>query len=216
MGPAPPVQAEAGIRRIRVLLVEESSSDEVNLDSVLDQVQESGVILERVDSLNQALERLSQGGIDLLMLDLDLPDGGDIGTFERAHAFAPDVPIIVLTRVEDQDMALSLVKAGAQDYLVKGETPPHVLVRAIQYATERKRLQQALEQSEARYRHLIRALPAAVFTCDSRGYITLFNERATEFWGRRPEVAPDDRRGAGGCVAGASGVGCGASRAGAG
>ena len=144
MGLAPPVKSEAGVRPIRVLLVEESFSDEVNLDSVLEQVQKSGIILERAGGLNQALERLSQGGIDLLMLDLDLPDGGDIGTFERAYAFAPHVPIIVLTRVEDQDMALSLVKAGAQDYLVKGEGSPELVLRSIRYAVERHRLASAL------------------------------------------------------------------------
>lgn len=111
---------------------------------ILEKLQQAGVSLERAGDLNQALERLSQGGIDLLILDLDLPDGQDMGTFERAHAFAPNVPIVVLTRVEDEEMALSLVKAGAQDYLVKGEAGPDLFLRSIRYALERHRLSSAL------------------------------------------------------------------------
>jgi diguanylate cyclase (GGDEF)-like protein len=144
MALAPPTQHDAGVRPIRVLFVEEGTPDEENLESVFTQLQQSGVALERVGDLNQALERLSRGGIDLLMLDLDHPDGEDIGTFERAHAFAPHVPIIVLTRVEDHDMALSLVKAGAQDYLVKGEGSPELYLRSVRYAVERHRLASAL------------------------------------------------------------------------
>lgn len=144
MGLAPPASREAGLRSVRVLLVEEGASGEADQGRLFDRLRESGVTLERAADLNQALGRLSQGGIDLLMLDLDFPDGQDIGTFERAHTYAPDVPIIVLTRVEDQDMALSLVKAGAQDYLVKGEGSPELYLRSIRYAVERHRLASAL------------------------------------------------------------------------
>jgi diguanylate cyclase (GGDEF)-like protein len=110
----------------------------------MESLGESGVEVESAPDLNHALERLSQGGIDLLLLDLDVPDGEDLGTFERAHAFAPDVPIVVLTRVEDENMALSMVKAGAQDYLVKGQVSSDLLLRSIRYAVERHRLASAL------------------------------------------------------------------------
>ncbi len=77
-------------------------------------------------------------------MDLDLPDSEDLGTFERAYAFAPDVPIVVLTGMEDEEMALDMVKSGAQDYLVKGEVGPDLLLRSIRYAVERHHLTSAL------------------------------------------------------------------------
>ncbi len=100
--------------------------------------------IETAGTVKAVLDRLSQGGVDALLLDLDLPDDEDLGSFERAYAFAPDVPIIVLTSVEDEEMALSMVKAGAQDYLVKGEVTPELLLRSIRYAVERHRLSSAL------------------------------------------------------------------------
>lgn len=129
---------------LRALLVEDAPEGRCGLRDSLSVLGKAGVGVETADTLNRALEHLSQGGIDVLLLDLDLPDQDDLGTFERAHAFAPDVPIIVLTRVEDENMALSMVKAGAQDYLVKGEVTPELLLRSIRYAVERHRLNSAL------------------------------------------------------------------------
>jgi two-component system cell cycle response regulator len=132
------------MRPVRVLLVEEDPEGLAGLGDAMTTLGEAEVDVESAPDLNQALERLSKGGIDLLLLDLDVPDSEDMGTFERAHAFAPDVPIVVLTGMEDQDMALSMVKSGAQDYLVKGEVSPDLLLRSIRYAVERHRLTSAL------------------------------------------------------------------------
>ncbi len=144
MGAVAPTIRETGTRPVRALLFEEQPGDSSVFGETLEKLTQAGIALEKVGDLNQALERLSQGGIDLLILDLDRPDGEDLGTFERAHAFAPNVPIVVLTRVEDEEMALSLVKAGAQDYLVKGEASPDLFIRSIRYAVERHRLSSAL------------------------------------------------------------------------
>jgi len=129
---------------VRVLLVEADPDGLMGLGDAMVQLGAAEVEVESASDLNKALERLSQGGVDLLLLDLDLPDGEDLGTFERAHAFAPDVPIVVLTGIEDGDMAISMVKSGAQDYLVKGEVSPDLLLRSIRYAVERHRLTSAL------------------------------------------------------------------------
>jgi two-component system cell cycle response regulator len=144
MRSAPSVKREAGKRRVRVLLVEEDPAGPSGLGDAMAKLGDAGVELESVPDLNRALERLSQGGIDLLLLDLDLPDSEDLGSFERVHAFAPDVPIVVLTGMEDEDMALDMVKSGAQDYLVKGDVGPDVLLRSIRYAVERHHLASAL------------------------------------------------------------------------
>ncbi len=144
MRPAPPKKREAGVRPLRVLLVEEDPDGRSGLGDAIAKLGEAGLEVESVPDLNQALGRLSQGGVDLMILDLDLPDADDPGTFERAHAFAPDVPIVVITALEDEDMALRMVKSGAQDYLVKGEVSPDLLLRSVRYAVERHRLTSAL------------------------------------------------------------------------
>jgi len=144
MRPAPPKKREPGVRPVRVLLLEEDPDGRSGLGEAIAKLGEAGLDVESVPDLNQALGRLSQGGVDLMLMDLDLPDSEDPGTFERAHAFAPNVPIVVITALEDEDMALRMVKSGAQDYLVKGEVSPDLLLRSVRYAVERHRLTSAL------------------------------------------------------------------------
>jgi len=144
MQPLPTSKRDDGMRPARVLLVEPELEGTSGLEEVLGRLRESAVVVEVAWDLDQAFSRLSHGGIDLILLDLDLPDNQDLGMFERTHVFAPDVPIVVLTRVEDEDMALSMVKSGAQDYLVKGEVTADLLLRSIRYAVERHRLTSAL------------------------------------------------------------------------
>ena len=132
-------------RPIKVLLVE---SDREVLDELRDRLGDvragSGIDIEWAGELSQALSRLTQGGIDAVLLDLDLPDSRGMVTFERTYAFAPDVPIVVLTAEEDEEVAVSTVQGGAQDYLVKNEVGPAVLARAVRHAIERHRLLSAL------------------------------------------------------------------------
>jgi two-component system cell cycle response regulator len=131
-------------RPIRVLLVE---SDAQYIGEVRDGLSKSDAAaleIEDVAELSHALARLSQGGIDAILLSLDLADSQGMVTFDRAYAFAPDVPIIVLTREPDEEAAGAAVQGGAQDYLVKVETTSHMLVRAVRHAIERHRLFSAL------------------------------------------------------------------------
>ena len=132
-------------RPIKVLLVE---SDRDYLDELRERLGDvrsgSGIDLEWVGELSQALARLTQGGIDAVLLDLELPDSEGMVTFERMYAFAPDVPIIVLTDIADEEVAMSTVQGGAQEFLVKDELVPTVLARSVRHAIERHRLLSAL------------------------------------------------------------------------
>jgi len=131
-------------RPIKILLVE---SDEDYIDELEEGLgaAHSGVLeLEWVSELSQALARLTQGGFDAILLVLELPDSQGMVTFDRAYAFAPDVPIIVISEEPDEEAAVSTVQAGAQDYLVKSEVGPAKLVRAVRHAIERHRLFSAL------------------------------------------------------------------------
>jgi diguanylate cyclase (GGDEF)-like protein len=131
-------------RPVRVLLVE---SDEGYIDELRDGLSRSrstDLQIEPVSELSQALARLSQGGFDAILLSLDLSDSRGMVTFDRAYAFAPDVPIIVLTGQPDEEAAIATVQGGAQDYLVKSEITAPMLVRAVRHAIERHRLFSAL------------------------------------------------------------------------
>src|SRR5450759_386443 len=98
--------------------------------------------IERVDRLSKGIERLSEGNIDAVLLDLGLPDSQGLGTFEKIHAAVQKVPIIILTAYKDDPLALEAVRRGAQDYLIKGKIDGSALVRALTYAIERKKLEE--------------------------------------------------------------------------
>jgi len=135
---------EVDQRPLTVLLVEEESEQRDAVTEILAAAESPRIDVEEAETLAAALERLSGGGIDLVLLDLNLPDSEGIVTFERASAFAPDVPVVVLTDVDDEDVAVGTVQGGAQDYLVKGEVEANLLLRSVRYAVERHRLLSAL------------------------------------------------------------------------
>jgi len=131
-------------RPIKVLLVE---SDDRYVDQLRDGLAAESTVdveLESVSELTEGLAKLSQGDFDAMLLSLDLPDSQGMVTFERAYAFARDVPIIVLTEQPDEEAAVATVQGGAQDYLVKSEVAPSMLLRALRHAIERHRLFSAL------------------------------------------------------------------------
>jgi len=132
-------------RRTRILLVEEEPQELATLRDTLEAMDDARYQVEWVGELSRALQRLSLGGIDVVLLDLNLPDSEGLATFERAKAFAPDVPILVLTSLDDEETAMRAVQGGAQDYLVKGRVDEQVLIRSIRYAMERHRLLAALK-----------------------------------------------------------------------
>ena len=140
---------------IHALLVEDNPGD---ARLFLELVRETGagyLKLEHVNRLDTALARLSSDHFDVVLLDLSLPDENGLATIVRAHAHAPNVPIVILTGLDDEALAVKAVRAGAQDYLVKGHVDGDLLVRSIRYATERGRAVEALERREEHYRSLI-------------------------------------------------------------
>jgi PAS domain S-box-containing protein len=96
---------------------------------------------------------------DLLLLDLGLPDSQGLSTLHRARDRAPELPIIILTGLDDQEIAVQAVAAGAQDYLVKGQFDTQTLTRALRYAVERKKIELALQDREQHYRTLAETAP---------------------------------------------------------
>jgi diguanylate cyclase (GGDEF)-like protein len=128
-----------------VLLIEDNPGDARLLQEMLAEDPAAPFRLTCADRLSRALEVLSSQKIELLLLDLSLPDSHGLETFAKVYAHSPKVPIIVLTGNDDTALALAAVKAGAQDYLFKGKLDRELLVRSMQYSIERKRYQEELE-----------------------------------------------------------------------
>jgi signal transduction histidine kinase len=103
--------------------------------------------IHHVTRLLDGFEYLAASHVDLILLDLALPDSQGPDTFARVSAQAPNVPIIVLTGHDDEDIAIKTVQDGAQDYLVKGSIDAHILARAMRYAVERKRAQDIIRRA---------------------------------------------------------------------
>ena len=140
---------------IHVLLVEDNPGDARLFQELVRDTGAGRLKLEHVNRLSTALDRLSNGNFDVVLLDLSLPDEQGLATLTRTHAHAPNVPIVVLTGLDDEALAVKAVRAGAQDYLVKGRVDGDLLVRSMRYATERARALEALERREEHYRSLI-------------------------------------------------------------
>jgi signal transduction histidine kinase len=124
------------LRPLIVLLVEDNAGD-ARLIAELLGPSTGEVRLEHVDRLASGLERLGAGGVDVVLLDLGLPDSQGTATFTAVLRAAPTVPVIILTGRGDEALATQMVRAGAQDYLPKGEANGKLLCRAIRYAFER-------------------------------------------------------------------------------
>src|SRR3954454_15327356 len=106
--------------RIKILLVEDNPGDARLVEVLLDEARPGGFDVGRVGHLEEAIERLSGSRFDVVLLDLSLPDSDSIETVHQTRAAAPRIPVVVLTGQDDEDIALSALQTGAEDYLVKG------------------------------------------------------------------------------------------------
>ncbi|MCS7305056.1 MAG: fused response regulator/phosphatase [Thermoguttaceae bacterium] len=134
------------IQRSRILLVEDDPDDVWILRNLLGDRWDGPFELVHVELLEDALRCLETSKIDAILLDLSLPDSQGVETFLRIYAQAPEAPIVILTGLDDQALALRCVQAGAEDYLVKGQVDDELLIRSLRYAMERSRRRQAEQQ----------------------------------------------------------------------
>ncbi len=122
-----------------VLLIEDNPADAQLIMEILREEPGNTINIRHADNMAHGLEALERGEIDVVLLDLTLPDSSGYETFARLAKYVPTMPIIVLTGMDDQAMAIQIVQEGAQDYLVKSLVDYTMLVRSIHYAIERKR-----------------------------------------------------------------------------
>ncbi|WP_425617219.1 response regulator [Anatilimnocola sp. NA78] len=108
----------------------------------------SGLIMRHVDTFELALEFLRSQPVDVVLIELNLPDEQGLRTLDRLHNEFPKLPVVVLTRIADEDMAITAIQSGAQDYLVKEAVSYGLVSRSVRYAYERKQIELELERAK--------------------------------------------------------------------
>ncbi|GAB1540452.1 hypothetical protein NUACC21_31210 [Scytonema sp. NUACC21] len=175
---------------MKVLLVEDNPGDVRLLQEFLWEVPAVEFLLQQAQKLDEALKYLEEESFDVILLDLLLPDSEGLETFVKIHRQAPAIPVIVLTGFDDETVALNAMQQGAQDYLVKGQVNGDLLFRSMRYAIERQRTEEALRQSEERFRVTLKSSPIFVFNQDKElrytwVYNPIFGLSPEEILGKR-------------------------------
>ncbi|MHA1374205.1 MAG: response regulator, partial [Promethearchaeota archaeon] len=142
-------------KSINILLIEDNAGDIRLVREMLKDIRNLSFKVEASLLLIKALKILESHKFDVILLDLNLPDSVGIETVSKTLEVARDTPIIILTGLNEESLAISSVKMGVQDYLVKEQFNSLLLARSIQYAIERKKTEQKLIESEEKYRNLI-------------------------------------------------------------
>ena len=128
-----------GNNPIAVLMIEDTVGVSKLITSELKDCEAFRFEVEQTQTLQAGLERLAKSGIDVVVLDLGLPDSTGYSTFEKVTQQFPGLPIVIISGLSDEKIALEAVKNGAQDYLLKGKMDLTQLPRILCYAVERSR-----------------------------------------------------------------------------
>src|ERR1700734_1620850 len=190
---------------LQVLLVEDNAGDARLLREMFSKEPVGSFVLTHLTHMRDAEVRLAAGGVDIVLLDMGLPDGHGLDTLRRARAAAPEVVMIVMTGLEDEELAAAAMKEGAQDYLIKGQVENRALPRALRHAIERQRMQVESDllrtlQSQARVSSVLECTSDSVLMVDHDWIVLYGNRKAVEnfpnftvgngYWSCFPGVFP--------------------------
>jgi signal transduction histidine kinase/DNA-binding response OmpR family regulator len=169
---------------INLLLVEDNIGDAGLLRATLGEVSSANFDfkLVHVARVEEAIELIGKGSFDLVLLDLSLPDAHGLETVTEMRKIAPGVPIVILSALNDEQMAVRAMRKGAEDYLVKGQVDSETLVRSIRYAIERKRIETQIRQHQSRQAALHQIHLAITSTLDLRTRLNLLLERIADYY----------------------------------
>ena len=172
-----------------VLLVEDNPGDARLLQEMFNEESSYASTLIHVESMSAAEKHLAAHDVDVILLDLGLPDAQGLGALRRTRAAAPRVPVVVLTGMDDESLAAQALQEGAQDYLVKGrivggsDVETRGLLRALRYAVERNVMEEALFDSKERAEVTLNCIGDGVASTDLAGNITFLNLVAEKMTG---------------------------------
>jgi PAS domain S-box-containing protein len=154
---------------IKVLLIEDSSSEAELLQTIFDSSTVRTFDCDWSESLKAGLARIQRGGVDVVLLDLSLPDSYGLNTYRAVRGQAPELPVVILTGSDDEQLGLQAVREGAQEYLVKGTLEARMLTRVLRYAIERKRAEEALRDREEFFRLISESMTDLIAVIDRSG-----------------------------------------------
>jgi len=179
-------------RSLNILLVEDDLNDVILLKAMLNRANDFSFRLKHINRLSAVKNHLQSSSIDVVLLDLSLPDSEGLNALITIRAQAPDVPILIVTGMEDKAMTASAMQAGAQDYLVKGDLNSPLLIRAIRLAIMRQQMvvesakrAERLQASEKRFRTLIEEHVKSIVVVDEKGILRFVNPAAEVVLGRK-------------------------------
>jgi len=161
------VNIEKASKPIDLLLIEDNPEDLLLTKRMLGKAEHASFNISHADSLSAGIQRAIEGSLDVILSDLNLPDSPRVETFFRLKLQVPEIPIVVLSGFADEEMSLKAVRAGAQDYLIKGKIDGNILERSLLYAIERKKAEVTIKKLA--YHDSLTGLPSR----------TLFNDRFT-------------------------------------
>ncbi len=172
--------------RTHILLVEDNPGDARILRELLAEGNAERFTLTHVDRLDTGIRCLDQSAIHIILLDLSLPDSQGAETLARMHAAAKGIPIVLMTGLEDEELGLRLIQAGAHDYLVKGQVTAPLLTRALTYAVERTRLERELREQTRLLQSVLHSMADGVVMADEAGTFQVWNPAAERIMGTGP------------------------------
>jgi len=167
----------------KVLIVTDDAADANILQESLERAKDGPFSVEWVRQLGDALTRLKQQGIDIVLVDLFLPDSAGIATFDVLFKVIPPLPIMTIVSEKNEGLAIEAVQRGAQGFLTKGYFPNNLVPQALRNIIQRKRVEEALFVEKERARVTLESIGDGILSTDVAGNITYLNEKAEQLTG---------------------------------
>ena len=164
----------------KVLLIEDNPADVLLVRAMLAEAGGACCEVQCAETLAEGLQHLAARPAHVVLMDLTLPDGHGLEVFKRIHAAVPHTPVVVLTAQEDEKLAAGALQLGAQDYLLKQQITPPLLLRAIRYAIERQRSQDAQARDRRLFETLMDNIPDAIYFKDTQSRFLRINRYMAE------------------------------------
>ncbi len=161
---------------LRLLIVEDDLIDRKLLERLLAKTSLDVAQVECADRLSKAVDLVREFSFDLVLLDLGLPDSRGTESVIELQMHAPQVPIVVLSGLDDENTALTAMQKGVQDYLIKGQVDSTLLMRSIRYALERKKAESQLQAAEQRYRTIFENSAVAIMMVNEEKRLISWNK----------------------------------------
>ena len=172
-----------------VLIISDDADDATILMDTLATAKDGPFVVEWLRQLSDGVDRLKQRGIDLILVDLFLPDSQGIATFDRLFHSSPSIPIMTLSDEEGEELSIEAVEHGAQGYLSKGHFPNTLMPQALRNVIQRKAVEEALYVEKERARVTLESIGDGILSTDVAGIITYLNAEAERMTGWSREDA---------------------------